>query len=293
LEPVSGKDPYWQDLVQMMVWAQDKDLSIALFPTLNLAPGEDAWWTSAQRDAAWWNSWFDRYRSFILHYADLASQVNAGILILGDPRVAPSLPNGKLANGSSANPPADADKRWRSLIVDVRARYKGQIAWALPYTGGVVNAPSFIGDVNSIYMLWSLPLANTANPQPAELAATMGKALDLEVLKFKEKVNKPIILGVNYPSISGAALGCAQIEKQCLPFDKIPDGAKVTSNLAEQTALYNAVLVSVNQRTWLDGIVSRGFYPPAILQDHTSSIHGKPASEVLRYWFPKLLAAAK
>jgi len=293
LEPVSGRDAYWQDLVQMIVWAQDKDLSIALFPTLNLDPSEDTWWTAAQRDANWWNAWFDRYRSFILHHADLAAQVNAGTLILGEPRVAPSLPNGKLANGISANPPADADKRWRGLIVDVRARYKGKIAWALPYSGGVPAIPSFIGDADSIYMLWSVPLARAANAEPAELSATMGKVLDQEILKLKNKVDKPLILGINYPSISGASLGCAQIGTKCYAFDSLLADAKVTSNLAEQAAIYNAVMSSVNQRSWINGVVSRGFYPPAVLQDYMPSIHGKPAAEVLRYYYPRFLAPVK
>lgn len=293
LEAISGKDAYWQDLVQMLVWAQDKDLSIALFPTLNLDPTPDAWWSSAQRDENWWNTWYERYRSFILHYADLAAQINAGSIILGDPRVAPSLPNGKLANGSAANTPADADKRWQSLIADVRARYKGQVVWAQTYTGGAISAPSFISAVDRVYLLWSVPLARSANPQAAELAASMGSVLDQEVLKIKDKINKPILLGINYASISGAALGCAQVGTQCIQIEALPAGAKVTLNLAEQANLYNAVLQAVNQRSWLAGVVSRGFYPPAALQDPSASIHGKPAAEVLRYWYPRFLAPAK
>ncbi len=49
------------------------------------------------------------------------------------------------------------------------------------------------------------------------------------------------------------------------------------------------MLLAVNDRDWIGGVVSRGYYPPAILEDKSLSIHGKPARGVLWYWFPRLL----
>jgi hypothetical protein len=64
-------------------------------------------------------------------------------------------------------------------------------------------------------------------------------------------------------------------------------------DLKAQADIYNAVLVAINQRNWVNGIVSRGYYPPTSLQDKSSSIHGKPAADVLWSWFPKFLANKK
>jgi hypothetical protein len=293
-EPVTGKDAYWQDLIQMMVWAQDKDLKIALYPNLNFDPSFEKWWNSTKPDENWWQVWFDRYSSYIMDHATLAAQINAGVLILGDPGVSPSLPGGKLPNGNSANPPADADKRWRSLIANVRTQYKGKIAWALPYAGSLTDVPSFLSDVDEIYVLWSVPVMAANGATTNTIAADMGKLLDKDIQSLKKTLNKPIILGVNYPSITGVLRGCALVVSTCVPFDSLDvetAQTQIIPNLSEQATLYNAILVALNQRTWLDGIVSRGFYPPATLQDFTPSVHGKPASDILWYRYPRLLVS--
>jgi hypothetical protein len=53
------------------------------------------------------------------------------------------------------------------------------------------------------------------------------------------------------------------------------------------------MLTAVNARQWVGGIVSRGYYPPTILQDKSASIHGKPAADILWYWYPRLLGTIR
>ncbi len=291
-ESVTGQDAYWQDLIQMVVWAQDKDLNIGMFPTINFEQTADQWWNSAENDSTWWQTWFDRYRSFILHHADLAAQVKAGFLVLGDPQISPALPGGILPNGKPAILPADVEQKWKNLIAEVRTRYKGKIAWALPYTPGLKDVPSFIGDVDEIYLLWSAKLSDTNSSTAQDLADQMGKLLDQDVAKFKEAIQKPVILAVNYASVQSAAQGCAVLKSNCVPFETLnveKDSTSFTPDLAEQAKLYNAVLIAINDRPWVDGLVSRGFYPPATLQDFTSSVNGKPAADMLWYWFSRML----
>jgi len=40
-------------------------------------------------------------------------------------------------------------------------------------------------------------------------------------------------------------------------------------------------------------LVSRGYFAPVALQDKSASIHGKPTSDLLWYWFPRLLGNIK
>jgi hypothetical protein len=60
-------------------------------------------------------------------------------------------------------------------------------------------------------------------------------------------------------------------------------------NLQEQADAYNAILQAVNDRLWISGVITRGYYPPVTLLDKSYSVRGKPAAGVLFYWFPKLL----
>jgi hypothetical protein len=53
------------------------------------------------------------------------------------------------------------------------------------------------------------------------------------------------------------------------------------------------VLQAINQRDWVGGFVSRGFYPPVPLMDKSSSVRGKMAADLLWYWFPRLTGVVK
>jgi hypothetical protein len=71
-----------------------------LFPSVNLPTDTAAWWQSAPRDQAWWDSWFTRYSAFAVYHADLAAKSGAQALILGGDWVAPALPGGQV-NGAA------------------------------------------------------------------------------------------------------------------------------------------------------------------------------------------------
>jgi hypothetical protein len=192
-------------------------------------------------------------------------------------------------DGTNSNVPADADARWKAIINQVRTRYKGTILWALPYSQNLKDSMGFINAVDGVYLLWSIPLAKNGDP----LQET-GRILDTIVLPFQEQIQKPILLGISYPSATGVLSGCiANADGACVltadlarPNVDIPG---VQTNLQEQADAYNAILLAVNDRPWVSGVVSRGYYPPVVLQDKSASIRGKPAAGVIWYWFPKLL----
>jgi hypothetical protein len=64
-------------------------------------------------------------------------------------------------------------------------------------------------------------------------------------------------------------------------------------SLQTQADIYEAMLATVNTRPWISGFVSRGYYPPAALQDKSASIHSKPTADILWYWFPRMLGTIK
>jgi hypothetical protein len=297
IEPVSGRDPFWNDTIDTIQQSHDRGLSVALFPTPKFPSSSAEWWTSAARDFSWWVVWFDRYRNFILNYADLAEHSGSQALILGGDWLSPALPGGTLTGGAASGVPADAETRWRQLIEEVRSRYKGSLLWALPYTTAVGNPPAFLDAVDQIYLLWSERISTKTNPTPEEMQTDLGSMLDSQLQPFQTGINKPLVLAAAYPSATGSATGCIpDPQGACINFDLLsasnPDIPSVQLNLQEQADIYNALLIAVNQRTWISGLISRGFYPPAILQDKSISVHGKLAQNVITYWFPLLTGAA-
>jgi hypothetical protein len=89
--------------------------------------------------------------------------------------------------------------------------------------------------------------------------------------------------------LEGAEGVCLDASLLARPNADVPT---LSVDLEEQAQAYSALLVAINERDWISGFISRGYYPPAGLQDKSTSVHGKPAGEVLGYWFPRILGTA-
>jgi hypothetical protein len=299
LGPVPGKDSFWNDTFRMVTQARALNMSVAIFPTPRFKTNADDFWASAPKNPDWWQLWFDHYRAFALNYADLASQSGAQTLILGGDWIAPALPNGKLSDGTtSSGVPTDAETRWKSIITEVRNHFRGTLLWALPYEHEYVDTPlGFLSDIDGVYLLWGLKLSDSSSPSKDDLTNEAGRLMDTNVSPLASLVGKPIIIAMDYPSVDGAASGCvADGGGGCLHGAELNaptvDASPSPVNLQLQSDIYEAMLTAVNQRQWVGGIVSRGYYPPTILQDKSASIHGKPAGDVIWYWYPRLLGTS-
>ena len=301
-----GQDPLWIDSAIMISQARALGLNVTIFPTPHFPPSPDsatpafaAFWRNAPRDAQWWQTFFTRYRAFLVNYADLAAQTGAQSIILGGDWITPALPGGTLLDGSASNVPADAEAQWRAIIQDVRSRFKGQVLWAMPYSKTSFQSPvNFLRDVDAIYLLWSTPVATSQTATKTDYANEVGRLLDTEVQPMASLLGRPVILAVSYPSASGAANGCiSNGAGGCVDFPALSrpnaDIPSVGLNLQTQADIYEAMFIAVNARSWISGFVSRGYFMPVALQDKSTSIHSKPAADVLWYWFPRLLGTVK
>jgi hypothetical protein len=299
LEPVAGQDALWLENISIIRQASKRGLNVALRPVPHFPTTPDEWWAYAQRDFPWWVTWFDSYSAFAIHHAELAAQSGAKTLILGGDWMGPALPEGTLADGSSSGVPPDADTRYRDLIAEVRQHFEGTIAWALPYPEGVLNPPTFLDAVDQIVILWSAALMDNPDAGPAELQTEAEKILNNGIFSLRltwepPSGEKSIIVSLAYPSADGVLTGClADPIEECLPPAELkypaPDYPLLELDLVEQAKAYDAVLAAINQTDWIDGVISMGYYPPAILHDKSTSVHGKPAEDVLAYWFGRFL----
>lgn len=290
--PTPGQDALWDDNLQTIQLARAANLNVALYPTPVLQPSGPDFWLKAPRTSAWWDDWFSRYRAFALYHADLAAQGGAQALILGGETVAPALPGGTLVNGEASGVPADAETRWRSLVSEVRSRFKGQLLWAHPYRGTLPAAPAFIDQFDAFYLLWSAPLAGNGQTLDA-MTTEAARRMDQELYPFLTAAKKPVVIAIDYPSARGASLGCVPVGGGCLDWSALnpvyPEIQSVPIDLQGQADLYQSMLLVIEQREWVSGFVSRGYYPPVSLMDKSSSVRGKTTADFLWYWYPRFL----
>ncbi len=154
--------------------------------------------------------------------------------------------------------------------------------YGLPLIPEVCNLlPSFANTLDGVYVLWYAQLNGTTVD---ELNTSAAQLLDNDIQPIQTEVGVQFVIAAAYPSMNDAA-------SATVPLTTIlkPGNGQGTVNLQAQADIYQALLRAVNDRAWIGGFVSRGFYPPVGLQDTSTSVHSKPAADVLWYWYPRLL----
>ena len=296
LELVSGSDALWSDLTELIGQAVNRGLHTAVYPTPANPETAADWWGTSPRDYPWWTVWFERYRAFVLHHADLSYRTCSQALILGGEWITPALPGGLLRDGTPSGVPGDVNSYWSSLILEVRTHFSGQVVWAISDDQTIQNPPPFLSEVDAILIEFAPRLAGSSEPSVDEMYFEASRILDEMIYPFQSQIGKPVILSIAYPSADGAATACLSVPdaEGCLNplllMQPNPDVAEITVDLAEQADIYSAIFRAVNERPWINGVITTGYYPPAKLQDKSLSVHGKPAESIMRYWFPAILA---
>lgn len=295
IDQVIGKNPQWASLVNQINYAHQDGLQVAVFPQVIFPFQSRSWWQGAPIDDIWWRVWFERYRSFVLQYADIAESTGAETLVLGGEWLSPAIPYSSSPGYPVIPLPGSIDTIWADLIVDVREHYSGEIAWYLPLNQ-IDQPPPFLEFVDTIYLSWGAKLATSPQASVSELQSRAEAILTNQVRPFKESIGKPIVLNIAYPSSDTAATNCLPFSENntdCLPVEFLspifPDPTHIDLDLEEQVDVYNAILAAVNENNIVRGVISEGFIPVIGLEDKSISIHGKPAQTVISYWFAQFL----
>ncbi len=296
--PIVGLDPsrspFRSDLLALAAEAKEQGLQVGVRPTLTPSYGALAdWWSGGARDAAWWAVWYESYRSFILTQARLAEDASATTLILGGTEIAPSLPGGTLPDGTPSGVPADADARWRTLIGEVRTVFSGRVGFELEFGDSLQSPPSFLDAIDEVHLRWHAPLTPGGLADVQSMQATASGLLEDAVLSQPALAAKAIVLHVEYPSVEGGVRNCPPApDGSCRAASSFDLGAIVDPDLAvdltAQAQAYNALLLEASSRPEITGFYASADYPIVSLLDKSASPHGKPAQDVLTFWYQKL-----
>lgn len=284
-----ARAPFGDELVSLMQSAQASGLSVVLHPTLAYPAGDaTTWLASAPASSEWWTAWFIEYRAFVRRFAELAEQGGAVRLVLGGPDAAPFLPEALEASGLEAV----AEGAWRGLIAEIRSIYHGQLAFELEFGATLQQAPPFLGEFDAVQLFWHAPLGERPNLTLIEMREGARRLLD-ETLSQPPLASFPLVLSLGYRSVDGGAGGCAaRLEADCpgptAALAGVAEGIILPVDLQEQAWAVNAMLLEAHIRPQIVGVYARDDDPMVALLDDTLSVHGKPAAEVLWYWYAQL-----
>jgi len=284
--------PFYSDLRAMLETISAGGTSANIRPTILHEKDLDLWWTEAPRDWAWWNVWFDRYRSMVLTYAHLAEETGAQRLIIGGSEVIPSLPDGILADGASSQPPADADTRWRTLIEEIRTVYSGKLAFEIVFDTDTA-LPVFLDSVDEIVVHWQTPLTDSNDASPAELQQNAAALVSTLMSQLDPYTDTPLLLSFSYPSVNGGASSCiAGAESACIDPDSLHYGTDMAGSppidLSEQMEALHAMMLAIYRFDQIDGAYLNSINPMIAQPDKSASILGKPAQELISAWFTQI-----
>lgn len=210
--------------------------------------------TTTAEQQAWLTAWFTSYQSFILHFAQIASDNGVGTLVIGTEFT-------KLTGNTCAG---SCESYWKQYVINpIRQQYPNlTLAYGANATsaGDEFTTVSFWGDVDIIGVDGYFPIDNSADcntstpPDPtlAELVSGWTDnpcAGDFNAVQALKSLSgsypgKPLIFTeIGYPSATGS---------NAAPYNYTPLGA---FDDAEQANCYEAFFEVFSQQTsWMKGV---------------------------------------
>lgn len=226
-----------------------------------------------------WGTWEEHYRRFLMHYARLANDVNAAVLVVGS----------ELTRSAHERP-----SFWRALIRDVRAVYDGDLTYAanwhdafetiafwdaLDYAGvqayfPLVDAPSQTRDTSS-----SASSARPSPTRPSLDALIRGWDRHERMLhRIHRATGRPILFTeIGYRSAPDAASA---------PWRWPEDDRDTPADSELQALCYRAFFHRFARVDWVAGAIVWKWHPTAESQRPTGfTPQHKPAERVLQQGF--------
>jgi hypothetical protein len=286
-----SQDPPVEEIQNTVAYAREKGLRVYLMAQTQIPSSVEDFWNGFHQNHNSWDKWFEEISRFYVSTALLASNVKADGLIIGDEAISQVMSGSIPVQDIMNTYPDDGLQRWERILSDVNTAYSGEKWLALNYDDTQVETKLPIDSVTGVYVLNLGKISDT--PGDAKTYTDLiAASLDNELEPFFTNTGKKAWIGLDFPSTDSAYQGCAFISGICrtpsiLDFP-LPPQPDVAMSLPQQSDLYNAAIPEINRRTWIEGISSRRFLTVGSRQDQSSSIRGKPASDIIWYWFASM-----
>jgi hypothetical protein len=253
LAPDAARTPSDESIVHAITRAREAGLQVAVKPQVGIRTGS---WIGAAHPADLGAFWAG-YRAMLLHYADLAQQNGASMLVIGTEM-------GTLSSDAT---------HWRALIAELRRHFSGKLTYAANYDEfervPFWDALDYIG----IDAYFALADANNPAPPTAALARawTSRGYLDRIAAVSRRTGKRVLFTEIGYRGIHRTAV-----------HPNVWNAVDSTDTDAQARA-YEAFYEAVANQPWLAGaywweVNTDGWW----VQD--SSPLAKPAEQVMRMW---------
>lgn len=285
-EPITGLNPLWKDLVLMIQKAQKNNLRVWLSPQIELS-------STALRELSQTNDFSDfenkfssDYRDFLNYSADLANYMSVeGIIYPTEIFYLPGIDqNDDIKINMSQTLLGNLD--------GFRNRFNGKHFISINHND--FSDSPLLSAVDGYLIIPEIDFVSS-DFVGENYETTVRNYFQQMILPIFTEYSKPIIIGVNYPSITGTENGCIKIEDHCVDFETVnnldyhQDQDLFSLDFNTQIILLNATFMAINDLDWINGIVSLNYNPQVAIMDYSSSLRGKPSIGVLWYWYPRLL----
>ena len=254
--------------------ARELGFRLMLKPHLWLTrPVDDGWIGMIDfTTEAEWRRWEADYRTFILHYAELAQAEDMDILCIAT---------------ELSNPVRSRPRFWKSLIAEIRTVYNGKLTYAANWHGDydVVELwphLDYIG-VNAYF-----PLTDRHGPSITEIMSGWEPHIE-NIGRLADTHGKPVLFTeVGYKNSPGSTIRPWEWppRRRNRRGEANPEVHRVDPD--EQVNAYEALFRSVGKVPWFRGLFIWKWYPDAsrITEDRIEfSPQNKEAERVLRRWY--------
>lgn len=252
-----SQTPTDEDLTHVIQFAHDQGLKVMLKPHVNILRNHNTWRGNIGfgEDEDAWQTWFDSYSDFILHYARLAREEQVDYFVVGT----------ELGGTSQRS------DQWQEIIAAVREVYEGPITYAANWDE--VFQIDWWDELDAIGVDAYFPLTEQTDPSVDELKKAW-EPIVFHLGQFSQLWERPIIITeIGYRSIAGT-------NQRAYAATKNPQ-----ISLQEQANCYQAFFEAFKDQEWWAGVFWWNWTTNPNQggpENNDFTPHNKPAENVLR-----------
>lgn len=257
--------PSAADFVEIIRAARARKLHVIVMPIVLLKHPRGSEWRGMIEPPDW-KEWWSQYRDIIRYFADLAKEGGADTFLVGSELV------------STERNTAE----WLKVIELARKHFPGRLGYSANWDH--YKPIQFWDKLDVIGMTSYYTLAKRRGPTIEEIAETW-EPIRNEILAWREKMNKPLILTeVGWCSQEGAATA---------PWNYYQNQRATEAGHEEQRRLYEGFLKAWDGAPGVEGFIWWEWTAPGGKDDYGYTPRGKPAELVLRRWLSEGGSAAR